>query len=62
MLREDNGDDILNNTVDVGIHYGSSRPRTTMGTGSIDDVGDLTERSLPEISSGGRPQQQISPQ
>ena len=62
VLREDNGDDILNNTVDVGIHYGSTRPRTTMGNGSIDDLGDLTERSIPEmISSGGRPQQQISP-
>ena len=46
---------MLNNTVDVGIHYGSSRPRTLIGNGSIDDVGDLTERSLPEMSSGGRP-------
>lgn len=56
MLREDNGDDMLNNTVDVDILYGSSRPRTTLGNASIDDVGDLTERSLPEIGSGGRPQ------
>jgi len=49
VLRDD-PNDVLNNTVDVGIHYNTSRPRALVGNGSIEG-GSLTERSAPEFGS-----------